>query len=102
MKSEPDKPFPIIFFFQEIIGVVAIALYSPLCCIRLFNQGYIVYGCLLLFTAIMGTSVFVWCMIKRRRFSAWIVMVAILLAFILIVSRLPSSVREAISLHISV
>jgi hypothetical protein len=40
----------------------------------------------------MGALGFVWLMIKRRRFFAWVVMLAILLAFFLIFSRLPPTV----------
>src|SRR5215510_11502677 len=98
MPSEPDKQLPIAFFFPEIIGVTALVLFSPLWCARLIDQGYIVYGCLVLSIAITGTLGFVWCMIKRWRFVAWMVMGAILMAFLLILSRLPSTVRLTMDL----
>jgi hypothetical protein len=41
----------------------------------------------------MGTVGFVWSMIKRRRFAALVVMVAMLLAFFLILSCIPPNVR---------
>jgi len=92
MPVESDEPLPIILFFPEIIGIAAMVLLSPLWCVRLVHQGYVVYGCLVLSIAITGTIGFVWYMIKRRRFVALMIMVAILLAFFLILSRLPSTV----------
>jgi hypothetical protein len=99
MPVEPDEPVPIIFFFPEIIGVAVSVILSPLWCARLVSQGYVVYGCLILSIAIMGALGFVWCMIKRRRFVAWMVMLAILLAFLLIFSRLPPTVSLTIGLE---
>jgi hypothetical protein len=93
MPSKPNDRFPILIFFPEIIGVAVLVLLSPLWSVRLINQGYIVYGCLILIIVITGTLGFVWCMIKRWRFIAFLVMGAIVLAFMLILSRLPASVR---------
>jgi membrane protease YdiL (CAAX protease family) len=96
MPDEPDKPLPIAFFLPEIIGVAVLVLLSPLWCVRLVYQGYAVYGCLILLIAITGTLGFVWLMIKRRRFVALLIMVAVLLAFLLVLSCLPSTVRLTI------
>src|SRR5262245_53496272 len=96
MPEKPDKSIPILFFFPDIIGITLFVLLSPLWCAQLVYQGYVVYGCLVLSIAIMGTSGFVWCMIQRRRFIALVVMVAVLLAYFLILSRLPPNVRLGI------
>ena len=93
MPEKPDKSIPILFFFPDIIGITLFVLLSPLWCAQLVYQGYVVYGCLVLSIAIMGTSGFVWCMIKRRRFAALVVMLAVLLAYFLILSCLPPNVR---------
>jgi len=96
MPDEPDEQLPIAFFFPEIIGVALFVLLSPLWCARLVYQGYVVYGCLVLFIAITGTIGFVWCMIKRWRFVALLIMVAILLAFLLVLGRIPEGVRNSV------
>jgi ABC-type transport system involved in multi-copper enzyme maturation permease subunit len=96
MPKEPDNPISILSFFPEIIIVTLFVLLSPVWCAQLVYKGYVVYGCLVLSIAIMGTVGFVWCMIKRRRFAALAVMVAILLAYFLILSCIPPNVRDTI------
>ena len=92
MPSKRDKPLSILVFFPEIIGIAMMVLLSPYWCVKLVSQGFVVYGWLVLSTAIIGILAFVWCMIRRWRFVALIVMLAILLAYWLILGRLPPNI----------
>jgi hypothetical protein len=89
----PEKPLSAVFFFPEAIGVAACVLFSPWWCVRLAHQGHLAYAGLVLFVAVVGTFGVAWFMVKRRRVFAWLVMVAILFAFLLIDSSLPPAER---------
>jgi len=90
--SESDN-LPILIFFPEIIVVAVCVLFSPMWCLRLMKHGNYVYGCLVLAIGLGGGISFVWFMVKRKRFIAFLIMIAIILACLLLNGSLPPAER---------
>jgi hypothetical protein len=92
--AHDPKPWPpIAIFFPEIIYVAASVLLTPVWCARLVGQGHVVYACLVLSVAIAGASGFVWSMLRRRRFVAWLIMLATFFALLFLYGSLAPSER---------
>jgi hypothetical protein len=90
---DPKPWLPIAIFFPEIIYVAASVLLAPVWCVRLVGQGHVLYACLVLSVAIAGALGFVWSMLRRRRFVAWVIMLATFFALLFLYGSLAPSER---------
>jgi hypothetical protein len=93
MPRKPEEPLSLLFFFPEVIGAAACVVFSPWWCLRLARQGHVVYGGMVLLVAVAGTFGFTWFMVKRMRWATWVVIGAIVFAFLLLNATLPPADR---------
>jgi hypothetical protein len=74
-------------FFPEIIGIGLMVVLSPLYTLNLVREGHAMYGGVLVVGAIAGTAAFVSFLRRGWRVRAWLTMIAVLLAFLLVSSQ---------------
>jgi hypothetical protein len=90
---EADNGLPSVLLFPEIVAATACVIFSPIWSTRLFNHGHYIYAILLLAIGLGGGFSLAWFIVKRKRFIALWIIVAILVACLILNSLLPQADR---------